>query len=79
MNKQIIVTEITNFEQINAHRYANKNNLLALKGEKEHALRYLNISLSKNEIDVYFVEKDEDWRDYLRDNEFIKLLKQYKG
>jgi tetratricopeptide (TPR) repeat protein len=53
--------------------------ILALKGEKEHALRYLNISLSKNEIDVYFVEKDEDWRDYLRDNEFIKLLKQYKG
>ncbi len=52
--------------------------IYALKGEKEKALKYLNISFMKDEIDVDFVEKDEDWKDYLADEEFIKLLKKYE-
>jgi tetratricopeptide (TPR) repeat protein len=51
---------------------------LALIGKKEEALKYLNISLAKNEIEVDFVEKDEDWKDYLKDEDFIKLIKKYK-
>ncbi len=51
--------------------------IFALKGEKEHALKYLDISLSKNEIDVDFVQKDEDWKAFLKDNDFIKLIKQH--
>ncbi|MBI3235000.1 MAG: SIR2 family protein, partial [Bacteroidetes bacterium] len=52
--------------------------ILALKGDKEMALKYLEISLSKNEIEKDFVEKDEDWIDYFNDKEFISLLNKYK-
>ena len=51
--------------------------IFAHKGEKEHALKYLDISLSKNEIDVNFVQNDEDWKAFLSDNNFIKLIKKY--
>ena len=52
--------------------------ILALQGEAEKALRYLEISLSKNEIDVDFVENDEDWENYLGDKEFVDLLSKFK-
>ena len=52
--------------------------ILALKGETENALKYLEISLSNNEIDVDFVENDEDWIDYYNDKEFISLLNRHK-
>ncbi len=52
--------------------------IYALKGENESALQYLNISLSNGEIDTCFVENDEDWKDYLENEEFIELLKKYK-
>jgi len=52
--------------------------IYALKGEKDNALKYLDISLSNNEIDVVFVENDEDWKDYLEDDDFIELLNNYK-
>lgn len=52
--------------------------MYALKKEKENALTYLNISLSKTEINVDFVEKDEDWKEYFEDIDFIKLLDTYK-
>ena len=52
--------------------------VFALKGEKEKALKYLNNSLSKADIDVDFIEKDKDWKDYLADEEFNMLLKKYK-
>ena len=52
--------------------------IYAVRGNKEQALKYLNISLSKNEIDVDFVEKDEDWKEYSNDNEFLSLLKRFK-
>lgn len=50
----------------------------SLKHEKENALHYLDISLEKNEIKVDFVRKDEDWQYYLKDSEFIEILKKYE-
>jgi len=52
--------------------------ILALQGESEKALEYLEISLSKKEIDVAFVEVDEDWKDYFGNKEFIDLLNKFK-
>ncbi|HHG84516.1 MAG TPA: hypothetical protein ENJ82_07195 [Bacteroidetes bacterium] len=52
--------------------------IYALKGEKENALHYLNMSLSNREIDVDFVNKDEDWEAYWDDVEFIALINKYK-
>ncbi len=48
------------------------------KGEKERTLMYLDNSLSNEEIKVDFVEKDDDWKDYHQDKEFIKLINKYK-
>ncbi len=52
--------------------------VFALKGEKENALKYLERSLSRNEIEPYFVEKDEDWKDFNGDKDFIMLIEQFK-
>lgn len=51
---------------------------LALLGETEKAFKYLEISLSKKEIDVGFVESDEDWATYFGDKEFFNLLNKFK-
>ena len=51
--------------------------VFAHNGEKERALKCLDISLSKNEIDTDFVQKNEVWRAFLSDNDFIKLIKQH--
>jgi hypothetical protein len=52
--------------------------IYALKRDEEKALRYLNLSLSENEIDTVFVEKDEDWKEYLSNKNFRKLIEKYK-
>ena len=52
--------------------------IYALKKEKELALKYLNISLKNKEINIDFVEKDEDWTFYLKDTDFIELLDSYR-
>jgi len=49
----------------------------ALKGNKENALKYLEISLSKKEIKSSFVLKDEDWQTFLEDEDFITLIKKH--
>lgn len=53
--------------------------IYALKGEKENALKYLHTSLANLEIDVVFIENDEDWKDYFEDEDFIVLLNKYKN
>ncbi len=52
--------------------------LYAFKKLKNEALKYLDISLSKNEIPISVVLKDEDWKEYLEDEEFLKLIEKYK-
>lgn len=49
----------------------------SLKHEKVNALHYLDISL-ENEEEVDFVRKDEDWKHYLKDPEFIAILEKYE-
>ena len=53
--------------------------LYALRNRKEEALKYLDLTLSRGEVSVEFVEEDNDW-DALRDDpDFKRLLSQYKG
>ena len=49
----------------------------ALIGEKENALKYLKVTLENKEITVDFVLKDEDWKAYLNDKDFIALIGKY--
>jgi len=51
--------------------------IYASRNDKKNAFKYLNISLKNDEIDIDFVEKDEDWLYYLKDKEFIELLRNY--
>jgi len=48
--------------------------LYAIKGNKEEALKYLEISFKNKEHKPEFVKKDEDWKDYLEDPDFLKLV-----
>ena len=52
--------------------------IYALQGDKDNALNFLNTSLSKREIDIDFVENDEDWKDFLNDKDFNKIINKYK-
>jgi tetratricopeptide (TPR) repeat protein len=52
--------------------------VLALNGDKENALKYLDQSLSKNEITYLLVISDDDWKDYSQDNEFLAIVSKYK-
>ena len=52
--------------------------ILALQGDLENALKYLELSLSKSEVDVNFVENDEDWMGYLNQRKLVTLLNKYK-
>ena len=49
----------------------------AVNGEKEPALSYLEKSLKAKEITADFVKKNEDWKNYLQDEEFLALLEKY--
>ncbi|MCH8941289.1 MAG: SIR2 family protein [Bacteroidetes bacterium] len=53
--------------------------LYALKGKKTKALAYLEKCLKKQEIKISYVKKDPDWKNYLEDTDFIKLLKKYEN
>ena len=50
----------------------------ALKGEKENALLYLKSILSNKETDVEFVEKDNDWKNFLDDPDFVNIINKYR-
>ena len=63
--------------KLGGHTY-NLACLYALQNKKNEALKYLEISLTKNEISVDFVTKDEDF-ELLKNNEaFLLLLDKYK-
>lgn len=51
--------------------------LHALKENKKDAIFYLDLSLSKKEISVSFVQKDNDWKNLLDDFEFLSILKSH--
>jgi len=50
----------------------------ALLKKKKKALHYLDESLKNKRIDVDYVLNDEDWKNYLADKDFIKLINKYK-
>ena len=52
--------------------------IYAHRKNEEQALHYLNLSLSRQEITVNFVETDLDWKDFLGTEKFIQLLEKYK-
>ena len=49
----------------------------ALLGHKLKALVYLEETLEKNLIEKVFILGDDDWKDYLEDKDFKKLLAKY--
>ncbi len=51
----------------------------ALRGNTNDALFYLDLSLTKKEISVNFVENDDDWKGFLQNMEFIKILNKYRN
>ena len=53
--------------------------LYAIRNKKEEALKYLERSLSRNEISVEFVEKDKDWDGLRDDSDFKRILSNMKG
>ncbi len=52
--------------------------LYAIRSDKENALNYLNISLSKKEIDTDFVLNDKDWEAFLDDKAFQIIIAKAK-
>ncbi len=52
--------------------------IYAIKSDKKNALFYLNKSLGLDEIKVAFVREDDDWKDFLQNDGFIKILKKYE-
>ena len=53
--------------------------LYAIRNKKEEALKYLERSLSRNEVSVEFVEKDKDWDGLRDDSDFKRILSNTKG
>ena len=53
--------------------------LYAIRNKKEEALKYLECSLSRNEVSVEFVEKDKDWDGLRDDSDFKRILSNMKG
>ena len=53
--------------------------LYAIRNKKEEALKYLERSLSRNEVSVKFVEKDKDWDGLRGDSDFKRILSNMKG
>ena len=53
--------------------------LYAIRNKKEEALKYLERSLSRNEVSVKFVEKDKDWDGLRGDSDFKRILSNTKG
>ncbi|MGB5990505.1 MAG: SIR2 family protein [Marinifilaceae bacterium] len=57
--------------------YYNTACFYALKDDKENALKYLNISLDRDDISVSFIRKDKDWKAYYEDIDFKNLLNRF--
>ena len=53
--------------------------LYAVRNKKEEALKYLEHSLSRNEVSVEFVKKDKDWDGLRGDSDFKRILSNMKG
>lgn len=53
--------------------------LYALRNRKEDALKYLDLTLSRGEVSVEFVEEDNDWEALRDDLGFKRLLSRHKG
>ena len=53
--------------------------LYAIRNKKEEALKFLERSLSRNEVSVKFVEKDKDWDGLRDDSDFKRILSNMKG
>ncbi|ATV26520.1 SIR2 family protein [Prevotella intermedia] len=53
--------------------------LYTIRNKKEEALKYLERSLSRNEVSVEFVEKDKDWDGLRDDSDFKRILSNMKG
>ena len=51
----------------------------ALKSDKENALLYLKKSLENKEIKVEFVKDDEDWKNYLEDEDLKEIISLYEN
>ena len=51
--------------------------LYAIRNQKAEALKYLERTLSRNEITINFVEQDEDWKNLRNDPDFQHLLSRY--
>lgn len=49
-----------------------------MKAEKVEALRILELCFSKKEIEIDFVLKDDDWKEFLDDVDFINIINKYK-
>jgi hypothetical protein len=49
----------------------------ALIGDKDNALQYLTLSLTKKEVEVSFVVADTDWQSFHADNDFIDLIDKF--
>jgi tetratricopeptide (TPR) repeat protein len=52
--------------------------LYAIQKKHKKALFYLELSLTKREVSVLFVENDDDWKDFLQDMDFINILNKYR-
>jgi len=50
----------------------------AYRKDKENALKYLRLSLEKQEVKVTFVENDTDWVYYYKDKDFVNLIDEFK-
>lgn len=48
--------------------------MYALKGDKQLAMKHLETSLIRGEITPQFVKEDADWKEYLKDPDFLKLV-----
>ena len=53
--------------------------LYAIRNKKEEALKYLERSLSRNEVSVEMVEKDKRWDGLRDDSDFKRILSNTKG
>ncbi|WP_278584250.1 SIR2 family protein [Prevotella nigrescens] len=63
----------------NGGKFYNLACLYAIRNKKEEALKYLEHSLSRNEVSVEFVEKDKDWDELRDDSDFKRILSNTKG
>jgi tetratricopeptide (TPR) repeat protein len=60
------------------YRYFTLSCFFASLEKKEKALHYLEESLRNKQIEVNLVLDDDDWKNYLNDNDFIFLINKYK-